>query len=206
MKRKLKKPVQFALYGLVFVSVFASIFSIEKATSPKKIEKKVISYIDEEKEIEPVVAINNVVKRPYSNDNMRILKDYYDYQDEAVEQQNSLIYYENTYLQSNSIAYGNDLDFDVLAILDGTVTKVSEDDLLGVTIEIDHGNEIIGYYRSLKDVSLKKGDVVTQGQVIAKAGTSNMEKDLGNHLTFELAFKGNLVNPENFYEKNISDL
>ena len=206
-KRRLKKSVVYALYGVVFVSVFGAIFSIESATSPsfKEPDLEYVSKTIIENE-QPVVAVNNVIRRPYDNDNIKIIKDYYDFRDESVEQENSIIYYEDTYLQSSGISYGSGESFDVLCILDGIVLSVSENDLLGNIIEIDHGNGIIGYYQSLSDISVKKGDNVLQGQKIAKSGFSNIAKDLNDHLNFELSIKGKLVNPEDYYDRNISDL
>lgn len=206
-KRRLKKPVVYVLYGLVFVSVFGAIFSIENATSPKLNEPD-IEYVSKTivEDYEPVVSINNVIKRPYSDSNVKILKDYYDYNDESVEQENSIIYYSDTYLQSSGVSYGNGESFDVLSILDGTVTSISENDLLGNIVEIDHGNGIIGYYQSLCEVVVKKGDTIVQGQKIAKSGVSNIASSLNEHLNFELSIKGKLVNPEDYYDRNVSDL
>lgn len=206
-KRRLKKPVAYALYGLVFVSVFGAIFSIETATTPS-LKKPEIEYVSKTiiEENKPVVAINNVIKRPYNNENVKIIKDYYDYRDESVEQENSIIYYEDTYLQSSGVAYGSGESFDVVSILDGTVSSIVENELLGNIIEIDHGNGIIGYYQSLSEIAVKKGDAVVQGQTLGKSGLSNIAKDLNDHLNFELSIKGKLVNPEDYYERNISDL
>lgn len=206
-KRRLKKPVAYALYGLVFVSVFGAIFSIETATTPS-LKKPEIEYVSKTiiEENKPVVAINNVIKRPYNNENVKIIKDYYDYRDESVEQENSIIYYEDTYLQSSGVAYGSGESFDVVSILDGTVSSISENELLGNIIEIDHGNGIIGYYQSLSEIVVKKGDAVIQGQTLGKSGFANIAKDLNDHLNFELSIKGKLVNPEDYYDRNISDL
>ena len=76
-KRRLKKPVEYALYGLVFVSVFGAIFSIESATSPT-LKKPEIEYVSKTiiEDEEPVVAIHNVIKRPYNNENVKIVKDF----------------------------------------------------------------------------------------------------------------------------------
>ena len=206
-KRKLKKPVAYALYGLVFVAVFGAIFSIESATTPK-LQEPDMEYVSKTiiEDYEPVVAINNVIKRPYNDETVRIIKDYYDYKDEAVEQENSIIYYEDTYLQSSGVSYGNGDSFDVVSILDGTVSSVTENELLGNIVEIDHGNGIIGYYQSLSQLNVKKGDTVIQGQLLGKSGFSNIAKDLNDHLNFELSIKGKLVNPEDYYDRNISDL
>lgn len=206
-KRRLKKSVVYALYGALFVSVFGVIFSIESATSPslKEPDLEYVSKTIIENE-QPVVAMNNVIKRPYDNENIKIIKDYYDFKDESVEQENSIIYYEDTYLQSSGVSYGSGDSFDVLSILDGVVLSISENALLGNIVEIDHGNGIIGYYQSLSDISVKKGDNVLQGQKIAKSGFSNIAKNLNDHLNFELSIKGKLVNPEDYYDRNISDL
>ncbi len=206
-KRKLKKPVAYVLYGLVFVAVFGAIFSIESATAPQ-LQEPDMEYVSKIilEDNEPVVAINNVIKRPYTDENVKILKDYYDYKDEAASQENSIIYYEDTYLQSSGISYGCDGSFDVVSILDGTVSSVSENDLLGNIVEIDHGNGIIGYYQSLSQVDVKSGDTVVQGQKLGKSGFSNIAKNLNDHLNFELSIKGKLVNPEDYYDRNISDL
>lgn len=206
-KRRLKKPVVYALYGLVFVAVFGAIFSIESATTPT-LKKPEIEYVSKTiiEDNQPVVAINNIIKRPYNNENIKIIKDYYDFKDESVEQENSIIYYEDTYLQSSGVSYGSGESFEVISILDGTVTSVSENELLGNIVEVDHGNGIIGYYQSLSDVVVKKGDTVVQGQTLGKSGFSNIAKDLNDHLNFELSIKGQLVNPENYYDRNISDL
>lgn len=207
-KRRLKKNVSYALYGLVFFAVFGAIFSIESATSPS-LKNPEVSYVSKtiiEEVDQPVVSINNIIKRPYNNDSVKIVKDYYDYKDEAVEQENSIIYYSDTYLQSSGVSYSADVPFDVISILDGVVTNITENDLLGNIVEIDHGNGIIGYYQSLTDIIVKKGDNVSQGTVLAKSGLSNIAKDLNEHLNFELSINGKLVNPEEYFERNISDI
>lgn len=207
-KRRLKKNVSYALYGLVFLAVFGAIFSIESATNPS-LKNPEVSYVSKtiiEEVDQPVVSINNIIKRPYNNDSVKIVKDYYDYKDEAVEQENSIIYYSDTYLQSSGVSYSADVPFDVISILDGVVTNITENDLLGNIVEIDHGNGIIGYYQSLTDIIVKKGDNVSQGTVLAKSGLSNIAKDLNEHLNFELSINGKLVNPEEYFERNISDI
>lgn len=206
-KRRLKKNVIYVLYGIVFISVFGALFSIEKASN-QNLEKSDVSFVTKtilEDDV-PVVSINNVIKRPYNNSNVKIVKDYYDYKDNEAEQENSIIYFEDTYLQSSGVSYSNGDTFEVLSVLDGVVSKVEENELLGTTVSIDHGNGIIGYYQSLSDVTVKSGDTVSCGATIGKSGSSNIEKDLGNHLNFELSINGKLVNPEEYFERNVSDI
>ena len=99
-------------------------------------------------------------------------------------------------MQSTGVSYGGVDDFDVVAVLDGTVTSVREDELLGTIVEIKHNNNLTSVYQSLKDVSVKKDDKVSQGQPIAKAGTSNIDTSLKNHVYFELIQDGKVINPE----------
>ena len=207
VKRRLKKEVVFILYGILFLLVFSIIFSIEKETSPK-LENDDIDFVSKtilENDV-PVVSINNVVKRPYNDDSVKIVKDYYDYKDESVEQENSIIYFEDTYLQSSGVNYSNGSTFDVLSILDGVIVSVTSNDLLGNIIEVDHSNGIVAYYQSVDEVAVKVGDIVSCGSKLGVSGESNIAKDLGKHLSFELSINGSLVNPEDYYERNISDI
>lgn len=110
------------------------------------------------------------------------------------------------YLPNSGVDYKSDEVFDVTSILDGTVTKVTEKDLLGKIVEITHKNNLVSVYESLSEVNVSLNDQVTQGQVIGKSGNSNISTDLGNHLHFELIYNGSNVNPENYYDKKISDL
>ena len=44
---------------------------------------------------------------------------------------------------------------------------------------------------------------VKQGQVIGKSGTNSIDKELGNHLHFELYSNSQVVNPEDYFDKEI---
>ena len=95
--------------------------------------------------------------------------------------------------------------FDVVAVLDGTVVDVREDELLGTVVEIKHDNDFISSYQSLSEVSVKKNDTIKQGQVIGKSGTNTIDQDLGNHLHFELYKSGSVVDPSKYFDQVISD-
>ena len=45
------------------------------------------------------------------------------------EQEKSIIYYEDTYMQNSGVDYGTETEFEVISILEGTVINVKEDDL-----------------------------------------------------------------------------
>ena len=114
--------------------------------------------------------------------------------------------YDSTYMPNSSIAYGGIDSFDVVSILDGTVIKVSEDDLLGNIVEIEHTNKIISVYQSVSEVAVKENQVVKQGEVIAKSGESNLNLSLKKHLLFELIVNSNIVNPEDYFNKNVENI
>lgn len=208
-KRKLKKQVVYGIYAVALVSLFSVLYFIEKSTSPYNLNSgEDIKYVSKtifDKDI-PVVSTGKTVARPYVDTEIKVVKAFYDYQADAKEQEKSLIFNENTYIQSSGVSYGGKDNFEVVAILDGTVTDVKEDSLLGKIVEISHGNEVISVYQSLSDIKVKKDDKIMQGQVIGTSGTANIDKDLGNHLYFELIVKGTNVNPENYYNKKINEL
>ena len=155
------------------------------------------------------LAVINTTKKmiyPYTDLSTSIGKTYYDYKGEASEQEKSIIFHENTYIQNSGLDFTNNQMFDVVAVLEGTVTNVKEDKLLGNIVEINHNNEYISIYQSLSEVNVKKDDKVYQGQSIGKSGTNNLDKDLGNHLHFELYVGGQVVDPMLYLDKEIKNI
>lgn len=208
--RKLKKPVIYTGYALGFVLLVALIYLIEGAVSnaifkPRDEDYDYISETIIDDDI-PVVSVKDKIARPYIDSEVKIVKNFYDYQAEAKKQESSLIFHSDTYFQNSGIAYGGKENFNVLAILEGTVVDVKEDPLLGKIIEIRHGNELISVYQSLSETIVKKDDIVKQGDIIGKSGKSNFGSDLNDHLHLELIHKGIAVNPENFYDKKLTEL
>ncbi|MGG1519802.1 M23 family metallopeptidase [Paenibacillus oryzisoli] len=88
--------------------------------------------------------------------------------------------------------------FDVLAALSGKVTAVENNPVVGNLVEITHSNGLISVYQSLADVKVTKGAEVKKGDVIAKAGRNDFEKEDGVHLHFEVRQVSDnaAVNPE----------
>jgi murein DD-endopeptidase MepM/ murein hydrolase activator NlpD len=63
-------------------------------------------------------------------------------------------------------------DTQVVAVADGTITKVYNDDKLGITIEVSHGNGIVTKYSNLSTTKMVgEGDVVKKGQPISGVGS-----------------------------------
>jgi stage II sporulation protein Q len=135
-----------------------------------------------------------------------IQKKFYDFSGKKADQEAALVVYKNTYVPNTGIDVGmkDGKSFDVVAAMSGNVTKVQEDSLLGNVIEIDHGNGVVTQYESVKDMKVKVGDQVDQGQVIATAGQSLFNEKAGTHVHFEIRKDGVAVNPQNYFNKPVS--
>lgn len=207
-KRRLKSPIVYALYSLGFVMLLGTLYLIDSFFPTNSFNGVDDDYVNKtviEEDI-PVINTSDTIIRPYLVDDVSILKNYYDYKSEAENQEKSLIYYENTYLQNSGVSYGREATFDVVSILDGTVTSIKEDQNLGKIVEVTHSNDIISIYQSLSEVKVKENQEIKQGDIIGTSGTCNIESDLNNHLHFEMIVKGAIVNPENYFDKKISEI
>ena len=87
-------------------------------------------------------------------------------------------------------------DSDVVAVGAGTVTKIYDDNLLGRTIEIDHGNSITVKYCGLSDnITVSVGDVVTMEQKLATLSGVPSECADDMHLHIEVTKNGKSADP-----------
>ena len=156
----------------------------------------------------PVVGTEPEAKviEPVKENTAEKINYFYDREADDATQQKSLIYFENTYMQNTGIIYGSDEVFDVVSVLDGTVKEIKEDNILGKVIEVEHANNIRTVYYLLNEVMVKQGDLVTQGQIIGLSGKCKLETGKTNNLLFEVYQNGNLMNPEKFYEMDLSKL
>lgn len=148
--------------------------------------------MDVQKEVEDEVK----VVKPYLGEGVGISKYFYTKTDEETKQQKSLIRYQNIYMPNTGVLYSSDKEFEIVTILDGTVSSIKTDDILGNIIEIEHENNIVSIYQSVKDVKVKVGDKVLQGTIIALSGSNKLEEEKENCLHFEVYKEGSLVNPE----------
>lgn len=147
-----------------------------------------------------------IMVKPYMSDKVTIGKNYYNYQETNENQENSIIYYEGTYIQNSGVDYVSEEIFDVVSCLDGTVISVQKTELMGYVVEIKYNNDIIMSYQSLSEVTVKENDSVTKGQTIGTSGKSSIGSELGNHLHLEMYYNGVTINPEDYYNKNIKDI
>lgn len=152
----------------------------------------------------PVINTTTKVINPYVSESVTTGKTYYDYDGDAASQEKSIIFYDNIYMQNSGIDFVSNETFDVVAVLNGTILEVKDNETLGKIIEIQHENNYVSTYQSLSEVTVKKGEVVSQGQVIGKSGINELDKDLGNHLHFEFYANGQVVNPNLYLNKELS--
>lgn len=208
MKKKVKlKPfVMPTIYGIVTISLAASLFLLGNNLLREKVPVTYITSSTLTEDVEPVISETKKIKRPYVEEDIKILQNFYENTSDKKVQENSLIFYENTYLQNSGIDYGKDKEFDVYSIYDGTIVNVEENDILGSIIEIEHSNNLIASYQCLGNIKVKENDTVTVGEVIATSGTCNISKNLGNHLHLEISKEGKMINPESIYDKQITEL
>ncbi len=80
---------------------------------------------------------------------------------------------------------------------DGTVTAVYDDPLYGLTIEINHGNDVIAVYSGLETASVSVGDVVGVNMELGTLGKVPCESVETTHLHFSMRVGDNLVSPMN---------
>ena len=119
--------------------------------------------------------------------------------DDAAKQEQSLILFEGVYRPNQGIDYSNKNEaFDILAAISGTVTKKTNDPVLGWIVTITNGDKISTTYESLSKVSVELNQTVKQGDVIGTSGENVYEADLKNHLHFILQKEDQLLTPEKY--------
>lgn len=212
-KRKLKGFVLPTVYIMVIGILFISISFIGSALQSKVKYDDNLSVNALEDNVTPVIKneeetneTDKKIVKPFTSTAVSISKSYYDMQDDEKTQQNSLVYYENTYLQNSGVLYSSKEAFDILSVYDGTVTNISEDEILGNVVEITHNPNLKTIYYSLGEILVKKDDVINIGTIIGKSGSNLLDEEQDNCLLFEVYYNGNTIDPEDFYNMNINDL
>ncbi|MBR2833669.1 MAG: M23 family metallopeptidase [Bacilli bacterium] len=210
-KLRLKKNAVYGIYAGICLVLLGAIYYFDASYNHLEKNKnddgyQYVTRIFGEED-QPVINTTEVILRPYTDSNVKVVQSYYDYQADSKEQEGSIVNYENTYMQNNGVAYGGlENDFIAISVLPGTVTSVKEDKLLGIVVEIKNTDKVTTIYQGLKEVNVKENDSINQGDYIGKSSETNLGKDLGKHIVFELKINGNYVNPEKYYDKNVNEL
>lgn len=117
-----------------------------------------------------------------------------------------LVYSEtmNDYRVHNGVDLAAAIGTQVKAFSDGVVEKIFEDPLMGFTIVISHGDGVKSIYQNLSSEfasGIREGVEVSEGQVIAGVGESNLiECAQGPHLHFEVTVEEKHVDPMKYFQ------
>lgn len=91
----------------------------------------------------------------------------------------------------------------IYATGDGRVTRANNQlSGYGNLIEVEHGYGYQTRYAHLSKYNVKQGQLVKRGDIIGYAGSTG--RSSGPHLHYEVHYKGNPVNPLNYYYGDIS--
>lgn len=217
MKNGVKKLFVPAVYLIAVLSVIGcivlTITSINKyLTKEEKINYSVDGIIKSDtvpvnkNQDGNVTTDEELIIRPYKSDKVSIGRYFYDFEAEAKDQKNAIIFYENTYMQNSGVDYISDEAFDVICVLDGKVLNVDYNEVLGNIVKVEHEKDIVTVYQGIDKTDLKVGDTLKQGDIIGKSSTSLVNSKYPNSLHFEVYYKGALIDPENFYTLKLADL
>lgn len=212
--KSVKKIFVPTIYLIAILSVVGcillTIMSINKyLTESEKFDYSINGLIDNE--VKPVqgedITKNNVkVIKPFRNEKVTVGRGFYDFEGEQTNQEKSIIFYENTYMQNSGVDYVSDEVFDVISVLAGKVISVDTDEVLGNIVKIEHDKNIITTYQGIDKVALKVGDVISQGTIVGVSGKSLVNSNYTTSLHFEVNYKGELIDPEKFYSLNVNEL
>lgn len=145
-----------------------------------------------------VISGNETLQWPVMNrSELEVVLPHYDAEASSEERQRAMLVSGTTFTPHMGIdlARADNSAFDVTAAMSGVVTLAEEHPTNGAVVEITHADDIATVYQSLSDLTVKAGDEVKQGTIIAKAGRNELERDLGVHLHFEVRQAGQPINP-----------
>lgn len=212
-KRKLRSFVLPTLYLMVLGVMAFGITMLSKNLMNKKVANDdyynySMSVFNETESDVPTMeekdSKKTVPSAPFDSYSVGVEKEFYTKDAPKEQQEAALIYYEGTYMQNTGVLYSSEEEFDVLAILDGTVKDVKKDEILGNMVTIEHENNLTTIYYTLNDIKVNVGDQVKQDDVIAKSGSSKLQTSKPYTLLFETYLEGKLVNPNSILENKES--
>lgn len=206
-KRKLKGFVLPTLYLLITISIFTSVVLLGNNLSLKDtnynygteaLKDNVESVI-----VEDEIASSNIAE-PVDKDKATASIHFYSKDDTSDVQEQSLIYYENTYIPNTGTLYTSDEPFEVKSVFEGKVTDILDDEFFGKYIVVEHTKNLRTYYYGLEEIEVEVGDEITSGGVL---GISKVNEIINNKKSFllEVYHNNELINPETFIGTKITD-
>lgn len=151
----------------------------------------------------PVVETNartETMKYPFKEENLnkvQILQEFYEVNADPEMREKALMVFNQSFTTSSGVSIGmNGEEFEVVAALSGKVVEVKLDEFTGNKIILEHPDGKQTHYSSVKDILVKKGDQVSQGQAIGTATQNEWNPSAGVHMHFEVLVDGAYVNPK----------
>lgn len=147
----------------------------------------------------------NTIVKPYIAESVKVGRYFYDFESDEKKQENSLILYEDTYMQNNGVDYVDSKNFDIVAILDGEVISIEDSEVYGKVVTIKHNDNLKSVYSNVDGVLVSIGYKVHQGEIFAMSAKPKLPSDYKSMLHFEVFYKESAIDPENMYTLSVSD-
>lgn len=208
MKDYFKIVIPFVYVGIIIFMVIISITlvnGIKNYIKEDTIYKYALDNVFEDDVIPVIKMETDTIVRPYIDSDVKVGKYFYDYEENSGKQEDSIIYYKNTYMQNTGVNYISDNSFEVVSVLDGEVIGIEENDVYGKIVTVKHNDNLITTYSNIDDVSINVGYNISQGEIIGSSSISEISNEK-NMLHFEVVYKGDYIDPENFYTIKVSDM
>ncbi len=212
-----KRWVLPALYLIAAAGILGSVFFMQGQDESAAPEDSVeVTDSEQGNDMSPygenaieVTTSSEVIEMPVEDEaDVNIVGHYYDVDAPAEEQQEALVYYNNTYFPSKGVdfAHAEGESFNATAALSGTVLRAEKDALLGYVVELTHDNGVVTHYHSLESIEVEEGATVTQGDILGRAGRNIYNEDAGVHVHFEIRQDGVAVNPSDVFMQPIDSI
>lgn len=208
-KYRLKGWVVACIYVISIGAIVSSMILLGKTLKSSFYTEDNLSYVYHGIFEDPVPVVkykDDKIIKPFNSEDVNVLKKYYDKDAESNVQEESLLFYQNTYMPNTGILYSNKESFDVVSVLDGTVESVVADEIMGNIVTVKHSNNLTTVYQCLNEVHVITGDLIKQGDVIGTSGINKLESSSENMLLFEVIKGGEYINPDTFYNMKIEEL
>ena len=96
----------------------------------------------------------------------------------------------------SGLDFGSYKDASIVAASEGIVTMAGRNGGMGKMVEIDHGHGFKTRYGHLNSLNVKRGQRVTEGQLIGGMGSTG--RSTSTHLHYEVYFQGRTIDPTRF--------
>jgi murein DD-endopeptidase MepM/ murein hydrolase activator NlpD len=94
------------------------------------------------------------------------------------------------------------LGTDIYATAKGTITAAGWQQGYGNCVQINHGYGYLTLYGHMSAIKVRVGQSVKRGEVIGLVGSTG--KSTGPHCHYEVHYKGEIMNPQNYYFLDLS--